>query len=57
MIKTFGLGRTPETSLTWDERYPMSYVYVEGEGMKRLKRRLAELSESTNKGEDDEGMG
>ena len=42
MIKTFGMGRTPETSLTWDERYPSSYVYRPSKAIANLKRRSLE---------------
>ena len=43
MIKTFGLGRTPETSLTWDERYPTSYVYKPSKAIANLKRKFFEI--------------
>ena len=36
---SFGNGRRPDTTLTWDERYPDSYLYRRSESIKRLKQK------------------
>ena len=41
MIKTFGRGRSG-LGLTWDERYPASYVYKRSEAIANLSRKLLE---------------
>ena len=58
MIKTFGLGRNG-MGLTWDERYPASYVYRRSDAIANLSRKLLErktrmamLSLFKEKGED-----
>lgn len=60
MINMFGLGRTPETSLTWDEHYPTSYVYIPSNAISNLRKRFLEIrtreamiSLFTTKGEDE----
>lgn len=42
MITNFKNHRNPDTSLTWDDRYPETYVYQRSAAIANLIRRAEE---------------